>query len=168
MKSVFLILCFVVVAVGQQSEETKRVCNERAVNIAETLERVNPLRIAIQQGQRGDCIRQIWMDKMQKFGVKQASFLVEYSWGNSRVKFKVKSVGYYRFYFSASDASEIKDKKLLREIKLSGLGQELNDVVIAQAKNSAFATYKKGQVKRDEIGANLLDDEALPAFWLIF
>ncbi|MBX7170594.1 MAG: hypothetical protein K1X72_06520 [Pyrinomonadaceae bacterium] len=167
MKIIFLVLCFVIVANGQQPDETKQLCDKRAKQVAKTLEPNNILRTSIEEGERGDCIHQTWMDKMQKLGVKQASFLVEYSWKNGNVKFKVLNVSYFRAYFSTPNLSEIKDGKNLREIKQSGLEQELKDAVIAQSKDSPFATYKKGQVKTDSFTANLLDDEALPIFWVI-
>ncbi len=167
MKLVFLFLCFVTVTVGQQPVETKEMCEERAAKIVQTLEPNSFLRNSIEQGGKGDCVHQSWMDTMQKFGVKRAAFLVEYSWKNNKVNFKVKNLSYYRSYHLPSDAGEIEDRKTLREIKEGGLEQKLKEVVIAQAKTSAFATYEKGQVKRDSFTANLYDDEALPVFWII-
>lgn len=167
MKSTLLILCFVTVTFGQQSVETKRMCTERAEKIAETLETTNPIRNMIKKGKSGNCIHQSWMDKMQQFGVKQASFLVEYNWKKGKVEFKIKAVSFYLNYFSDSGDSEIKDKKILREIEASGLEQELRNEVIVQAKNSGFATYEKGNVKKDVFTAHLFDDEALPTFYAI-
>lgn len=153
---------------AQQVDVAKQSCEDRALQIAKTLETDNFLRRSIEQGDRGKCVRQSWMNEMQKFGIKQASFLIEYSWKNGKLNFKIKSTSYLRFYYSNYDTGEIKDKNLLREIKESGLEQELQEIILARVKTSAFATYKKGQVKRDVFEANILDDEALPVLDIIF
>lgn len=168
MRTAFIILCFVFSVNAQQFDVAKQACEERALQIAKTLESDNFLRHAIEQGDRGNCVRQSWMNEMQKFEIKQASFLIEYSWKNDKVTFKVKSTSYLRFYYSNYDTGEIKDKKLLSEIKESGLEQELKEIILARVKTSAFATYKKGQVKQDVFEANILDDEALPVLDVIF
>jgi hypothetical protein len=168
MRTAFIILCFVFSANAQQPNITKQACEDRATQIVKTLEPDNSLRRAVEQGDRGNCIRQSWMDKMQRFGIKQASFLIEYSWKNDAVSFKIKSTSYLRFYYFNYDTGAIKDKKVLREIRESGLEQELQEAILARVKTSAFAKREKNAVKRDIFEANLLDDEALPVLDIIF
>jgi hypothetical protein len=152
----------------QQSNEAKSSCEERAQQVFKSLTPDNALRHALEQGQRGDCVRKSWMDKMQQFGIKQALFLIEYSWKKEKVSFKIKNTSYLREYYFNYDSGRIKDGKLLREIKESGLEQELRDAILARVKSSVFAKREKDQVSRDVFEANLLDDEALPVLDIIF
>ena len=168
MKIVFLVLLLVLSANAQQANELKRECEARALEIAKTLESSNVLRNAIERGSRGDCIRRPWMEKMRKFGIKQASFVIKYSWKNRKVTFKIVSTSYLRFYYSNYDTGRIKDKNLLREIEESGLKQELEEAILAEQKTSAFAVYDKERLKQDSYEANILDDEALPALYAVF
>ena len=168
MKIAFIILSLLVVLHVQQSNEAKSACEERAQQGLKSLTPDNALRHALEQGQRGDCVHQSWMDKMRRFGIKQASFLIEYSWQKERVSFNIKKTSYLREYYSNYDSGRIKDGKLLREIKKSGLEQELRDVILARVKRSVFAKREKDQVARDVFEANLLDAEALPVLDIIF
>jgi len=163
MKTAFMILCFVFSVNAQQPDITKQSCEDRVLQVAKNLETDNFLRRAIEQGDRGSCVRQSWMNRMQKFGIKQASFLIEYSWKKEKVSFKIKSTSYLRFYYTNYETGKIKDRKLLREIKESGLEQELEEAILARVKSSPlFAKRGKDSVRRDTLEVNLLDDEALP------
>jgi hypothetical protein len=71
-------------------------------------------------------------------------------------------------YYSNYDAGRIKDRKLLREIRESGLEQELRETILASVQSSVFAKRGKDQIVRDVFEANLLDDEALPVLDVIF
>jgi hypothetical protein len=164
----FTLLLAVVVAVfGQTSGPgDKSVCEQRAQNVMRSLEADNSLRHALENGQRGDCIHQSWMDTMRRFGIKQASFLVEYSWKRDKVTFRVKKISYLTHYYSQYDRAIT--GRTLREIKQSGLERELIEVVLAKVKKGPFTIHHADQVARDAWEENLLDDEALPAFGAIF
>jgi hypothetical protein len=91
MKIALIILSFWLGSYVQQSNVAKSSCEERARQVLKSLTPDNALRHALEQGQRGDCVRQSWMDKMQQLGIKQASFLIEYSWKKEKVSFKIKN-----------------------------------------------------------------------------
>ena len=150
------------------NQATKAACEERAQLVLKSLEPDNSLRHALEQGQRGDCVHKPWMGKMRQFGIRQASFLIEYSWKRQRVSFKIKHTSYMKHYYSNYDTGQIKDRKLLREIRESRLEQELRETILASVQSSVFAKRGKDQVARDVFEANLLDDEALPVLDIIF
>jgi hypothetical protein len=72
MKIALIILSLLLGSNVHQSSEAKSSCEERAQQILKSLTPDNALRHALEQGQRGDCVRQSWMDKMHRFGIKQA------------------------------------------------------------------------------------------------
>ena len=152
----------------EQSQIAKASCEERSEQISKSLEADNALRHALEQGQRGDCLHKSWMDRMRQFGIKQASFLIEYSWRKERVSFKIKSTGYWKSYYSNNRGDEINDQQLLREIRESGLEQELGEAILTSLQNSVFAKREKNRASPDRFLANLLDDEALPVLDIIF
>src|ERR1044072_7706472 len=142
MRMAFLILSLLLCSNAQLLEVAKSLCEERAQQVLKSLAPDNPLRLALERGHRGTCIRQPWMDKMQQFGIKQVSFLVEYSWERGKVSFKITEINYHRDYYSYQD-DMIKDRKLLRRIKGSGLEKELRDTIMAMVKSSPFAKRSK-------------------------
>jgi hypothetical protein len=165
--NLLLLLILAYAGSGQSpTAETKSACEQRAQNVMRTLEPENALRHALDQGQRGDCIYQPWMDTMRRFGIKQASFIVEYSWKRNTVTFKVKSVSYLKRYYSLSERPI--EGRTLREIKRSGLERELIDIVLARVKKGPFAVRRSDQIAKDVWEENLLDDEAIPALGAIF
>jgi len=168
MKIALIILYLLLSSTVQESNRSKSDCEERAQQILKSLEPDNSLRRVLEQGQRGDCVRKPWMDKMQQFGIRQASFLIEYSWKKERVSFKIKNTSYLKHYHSNYDAGRIKDRKVLREVRESSLEQELREAILARLQTSGFAKRGKDQVMRDVFEANLLDDEALPVLDVIF
>jgi len=168
MKTAFIILSLVFGLQVQEPNGAKSACEERVQQVLKSLEPDNSLRRVLEQGQRGDCVRKPWMNKMQQFGIRQASFLIEYSWKKERVSFEIKNTSYLKHYYSNYDAGRIKDRKLLREIRESGLEHELREAILARAQSSVSAKRGKDQVARDVFEANLLDDEALPVLDVIF
>ncbi len=141
-------------------------CEERAQQVLKSLEPDNDLRHSLERGERGDCLHQSWMDTMRQFGIKQASFLIEYSWKKEHVTFRIKKISYLKNYYSHYDDS-ITGRKL-RDIRKSGLERQLSDVVLTRVRKSVFAKRHADQVARDVFEANLLDDEALPVLDIIF
>jgi hypothetical protein len=166
-KVVLLILLTLIMCAQSPSAELKSACEERAQKVLRTLESNNSLRYALERGNRGDCIHQPWMDNMQRLGIKQASFLIEYSWKHGKVSFKIKSVTYFQRYYPDSDEYVIKGRRL-HEIERSGLAQELSDAVLARVRKGPFAIHHPDQVDTDEFQANVLDDESLPVIDRIF
>ena len=114
---------------------------------------------AIERGERGEGIRYPWMDKMRQLGIKQAFFVVHFSYKNGEYRYKVKRIDYLRRYYCYED--EVKGGKLLRQIRKSGLEQELKDAVIAKIKKYE-RPYQAGNVTEGEEYHYLLDDEHLP------
>lgn len=166
MSVLLLVILGVTVAAQSALPVSKSACEERAQNIMRALESGNSLRHALEEGQRGDCVHQPWMDAMRRFGIKQASFLVEYSWKRDKVTFKVKNIYYFTYYYSLSDRPI--EGRTLRQIRSTGLERELIAVVLARVKNGPFAVRHPDQVAKDVWQENLLDDEALPALGMIF
>ena len=114
---------------------------------------------AIERGERGEGIRYSWMDKMRQLGIKQAFFVVHFSYKNGEYRYKVKKIDYLRRYYCYED--EVKGGKLLRQIRKSGLEQELKDAVTAKIKKYE-RPYQAGNVTEGEAYHYLLDDEHLP------
>ena len=167
MKKLLVILYFVVSSYGQQIDTSKQSCEARAVQIAQALDRDNMLRWAIESGEKGDCVRQPWMDEMKQLGIKQVTFLVEVSWKEDKARFKIKSTDYLQTYYRFYDTDIIRNKTKLQEIEKSRLARKLQDVIIAKLKGSRFAIREKGSTSKDDFEANLLDDEALPVLHII-
>ena len=162
-----LLFAMVVSVFGQTSvADDKSACEQRAQNVMRSLPRDNSLRHALENGERGDCLHQPWMDRLRRFGIKQASFLIEYSWKRETVTFRVKKISYLAQYYSRYDRAIT--GRTLREIKQSGLERELIEVVLARVKKGPFAVRHPDQVAKDVWQENLLDDEALPALGAIF
>ena len=89
---------------------------------------------AIERGERGEGIRYPWMDKMRQLGIKQAFFVVHFSYKNGEYRYKVKRIDYLRRYYCYED--EVKGGKLIRKISKSGLEKKLKKAVIAKFKKS--------------------------------
>ena len=144
--TILLIVSSTVFANAQLSNLKVQSCEERAQQIVRTLEKSNFLRTAVEQGSRGDCIRFNWMDKMQKFGIKQASYLVESKWKNNEASFKIKGIYYIKTYYQNYDTALIKEKNLLEEIREGGLEKELKEIILSKLEKSAFAKREKGSI----------------------
>jgi hypothetical protein len=114
---------------------------------------------AVNKGERGDGVHYAWMDKMRQLGVKQAFFIVQFSYRNGAYKYRVKEVHYFRHYYCYKD--EVKSGKSRRAIRETGLEQELNDAIITRVKRFE-KPYKLGDVEEGEEYYYLLDDENLP------
>lgn len=131
-----------------------------------SLEADNSLRHALEKGELGDCVHQPWMDTMRRFGIKQASFLVEYSWDRDTLTFNTKKITYLTTYYSHYDRAI--SGRTLRDIQGTGLQRELKNIVLARVRKGPFAVRHPDQVAKDVWEENILDDEALPAIGAIF
>jgi len=114
---------------------------------------------AIKNGETGDGVHYPWMDKMRELGIKQAFFIVHVSYRNGEYKYKVTTTSYYLRYYC--DESEVKDSKLLRDIRKFGLDQDLRQAIVARLKRFE-RPYHPGDAKDDERYCYLLDNESLP------
>lgn len=114
---------------------------------------------SIKKGERGDGIHHSWMDKMRGLGIKQAFFVVHFSYRKGEYKYKVKEVHYLRRYYCYE--GEVTGGKLLREVRNSGLERDLKDAIFARIKRFE-RPYQAGNVKDGDEYHYLLDDETLP------
>jgi hypothetical protein len=167
LQSSFLIFVLAMPAFSQIASVKNESCHKRALEIVNTLGKDNPLREAVERGSSGDCVRFDWMDEMKRFGIKHASFLVEYNWKDGSVRFKIKSKSYLTTYYTDFEVYSIKDKVLLKQIKESGLGKSLEDVVLKDVWTSGFEKREKGTVSKDVFQVDLFDDESLPLSYMI-
>lgn len=165
-KTLLLILLITCYSNAQSIESNEdNLCRKRALEITGKLESNNPLRIAVERGQTGNCIRQTWMDLMEKQGIKRIAILIEYSWKNQKVKFNIKNIIYQTSYFSEN----IEDKVKLNEINKSGLDKKIEAVALEKAEKSVFAKKPdRNEVGSDEFQIDLLVDESLPELFWIF
>jgi hypothetical protein len=108
----------------------------------------------------GDDVHYPWMDKMRRFGIKQLFFVVHFSQHNGAYRYKITNVKYMRRYYCFED--EIKGGKLLRQIRQSGLEDELKEAAIAREEKFDRAHPVPGYIKEGERYGYLIDDEALP------
>jgi hypothetical protein len=113
---------------------------------------------SIKKGERGDGVHYPWMDKMRRLGIKQAFFVVKFSYKHGEYRYKVKSIDYLRQYYCYE--SEVKGGKLLREIRQSGLERELKEAILTRIKRYE-KPYQAGNVTEGEEYRYLLDDEYL-------
>jgi len=148
-------------------------CEERARQVLQTLPESNDLRYALAQGARGDCVRRPWMDGMKRFGVKHASFHVRYTITKDKMGLKVEKVFLLRDYYQYGDAHLIKDKRVRREIKESGLERQLREAVLDRLKKEWAASVQDRVCRNGGMGDGtmegaLLDDEALPVIDHLF
>lgn len=114
---------------------------------------------SLKDNERGDGVHYSWMDKMRQLGVKQAHFVVHFSYKNGAYKYKVTQIDYLQEYY-CSNGKRISGK-LLRQISRSGLERGLKDAIVARIKKYE-RPYESGNVKSGEEYHYLLDDEYLP------
>jgi hypothetical protein len=99
------------------------------------------------------------MDDMQQLGIKQAFFVVHFSYRNGAYNYRIKEAHYLRHYYCYE--GEVTGGKLRRQIRKSGLERELNDAIIARIKRFE-KPYQVGNVTEGDVYHYLLDDENLP------
>jgi hypothetical protein len=144
--------------------------DERIAKLKTSLQSDNPLRLALEQGYRGDGTHRAWMDTMKRFGVKHASFIVGFVWDNGVKSLKISNITYLHDYYGYD--TEFKDPKLLRQFRDEGLETLLSDEITLRAKENVRRLILE-DVPRSAGGVrphqahgtlylNLLDDEALP------
>ena len=173
MKSICIVLSLslTLIANGQQSASVSRLtaaAEGRAREILQGLESDNELRLALERGERGDGTHHGWMDKMQRLGIKHAAYVLDFDSKDQVGIIQVNSRTFLREYYR--DETRIKDRKLLRQVRDSGLEEQLTIEILARAHEVVLQLFKNGNQKdkrnprREHItfSLNLLDDEALP------
>jgi len=170
MKVLFLILLFSFSSfiLGQEKESSKNQDAEKRIEQILTNSQCQESKRyigyewfleSLKKGERGNGVHYSWMEKMRQLGVKQAHFVVHFSYKNGAYKYKVKQIDYLQEYYCSNDKRV--SGKLLSEIRKSGLEQELKDAIVAHIKKYE-SPYKSGNVKSGESYHYLLDDEYLP------
>jgi hypothetical protein len=162
-----ILLCLLLCLPSPQVKDTgtSAACEERARQVLKSLPDGDDLRRALEQGQRGDCVHQPWVDALKRLGIKRVSFAVSYRINGEKASLKIGGIFYYRDY-AHETRDVIKDGRLLREIKKVGLEGQLRAAVLKRQEGwvdyvRKEVGYRRG-VARGEMEANLLDDEALP------
>jgi hypothetical protein len=164
-------LSLTLIANGQQSDSVNGLtpaAESRAREVLKNLPPDNDLRLALERGQRGNGIRYPWMDKMQQLGIKQVTYVVDYGVKDRMGIFEVKRTNFLREYYRYD--SQIKDRKLLRQVRDSGLELRLHGEIIARAQEAVLRLMKNGKQsskasprpRHVTFYLSLLDDEALP------
>jgi hypothetical protein len=160
MKTLLLILVFgMVVPVGAQETNTSRILAETACKESTRAIGYEDFSESIKKGERGEGVHYTWMDDMQQLGIKQAFFVVHFSYRNGAYKYRIKEAHYLRHYYCYE--GEVTGGKLRRQIRKSGLERELNDAIIARIKRFE-KPYQVGNVTEGDVYHYLLDDENLP------
>ncbi|HKO96561.1 MAG TPA: hypothetical protein VJU86_06205 [Pyrinomonadaceae bacterium] len=162
MKAMFLLIvlsCFCSVYGQTTDERIKHVFSNLACKESQQAIGYDFFVEALRRGERGDGVRYPWMDKMHKLGIKQAYLVVHFSYKNGAYSYKVEKIDYLRRYYCRED--EVQAGELLKQIRRSGLEQELKDAIIAKLKKYE-RPYQAGNVTEGESHHYLLDDEHLP------
>jgi hypothetical protein len=164
-KSIFaiLFLSLNIVINVQQSSPVRNLnpsAESRVQEILKSLEPDNTLRFSLERGTRGNGIHYAWMDTMQRYGIKQASFVVSFKWKDGVLSLKIKNVSFLRHYYRYD--TRIKDRKLLQQFRRLGLEQEVRDAILMRAKADLAQRMKNQRRANGTLYLNLLDDEALP------
>ena len=167
-KVLILILCFVSFAAAQESSASQQSPEKRIEQILKTLEADNTLRYSLEQGERGKGIHRAWMDKMQQLKIKQASFVISFTWRNGIESLKITDVKFLRQYYRYD--TQVKDQKILREIQANQLEKDLREAILLRAvefvpnimENVTRTANAKPAQAHGTLYLNLLDDEILP------
>jgi hypothetical protein len=143
--------------------QDKTIADEEAyiAGVTGSLEAGNVLRIALEQGSRGDGVHREWMDEMRAVGVKQAAFQFRFSWdGESIIKIFVRKVSYLRQYYHYGKV--IRDPQEIEKVIPSGLALTLECEAKKKATIFLNGVLRPGTPAVGTVYANLLDDERLP------
>jgi hypothetical protein len=123
----------------------------------------NILKRNIEGGYRGDCVKEPWMDQMQKLEVKQVTVTLSFKWHGGRItSLRVLQLDYHPEYYR--NTIVINDPQKLGRIK-----RILDDVVsiagLTKARIFMTNILERERKRRSASGTvfvELLDDERLP------
>lgn len=144
-----------------QSKQYANQQDEHIRQVIESLDKYNELRMALEDGYRGDGIHHSWMDDMRKLGIKHVSFIFRFFWDQGVLKLTVSEVIYLQKYYQF----EVTDPVALRQIADSGLRDKLEVEARQRATSEIQASIKQFEPKTLACGTVseiLFDDEALP------
>jgi hypothetical protein len=134
--------------------------------IIKSLDPVNPMRVALENGARGHGPHYSWMDEMKSRGIRHAFFELEFRWEVNRIMgFKITKVRWLRSYYDPRRA--IEDPVLINDI----VGSDFELKMKAEAESRAVDEIKwlmtrdekKPKLACGKIFENIFDDERLPS-----
>ncbi len=165
MKRLSFLILFVLLMLANVYSQTNcsKEQKQRAKEIVEKITTPNYLKFEIEKELFGDCIHHQWMDTMQKLDIKQVVAVVAFTWSDGLKKFKINKITFAKDYFS----TPIKDKKILKSIKESGLKEEMSKA-FADRTNLIISAFKNELIKKNSnkikgiLYLSLLDNETLP------
>jgi hypothetical protein len=147
---------------SQISRTTNQSRDERVRQLLDTLEQDNPLRFALERGDRGSGVHYTWMDKMKQLGVRQASFRIQFCWRQRAKVLKITDVKYLYRYYRYNTAANA--QSAINQIRATGMEQELADEILRRAK--ANLARRSHDLRSTQVCGmlylNLLDDEVFP------
>lgn len=161
--AMILIAFHTVVPNVQDSVASKQMTDKEAHvrKVIETLDPLNPLRVYLEHGERGNGIKYEWMDEMQKLGIKHAAYIISFVWDQGNITARVTDVSYHPKYYQYDVV--VSDPDVLNRLVSSGLEKKLRDEAISRAKRMIPGhIHKPSQRTCGKIYVNLLDDETLP------
>jgi len=167
-KSILLACVLLACAASARAQDSGGTpsCEERARRVLDALPEGNALRHALEGGRRGDCVRRPWMDELRRLGVRHVSFIIKYKVTKKGASLKAGKAAFLTGYYQHGDAHRVKDERILREIKESGLERRLREAALEAQREWADAVLAKvraeGHVADGYLEVALLDDEALP------
>jgi len=113
-------------------------------------------------GDRGDGVHCPWMDAMRQEGVRRAVVRTEFLWRGKPTKIWVSEVVYFSEYHG--DCAQITDPDRLRQIRSSGLEDELGKVAVHLTPEAhLFFMDKRPRFRRGLCDIELFDDCRLPS-----
>jgi hypothetical protein len=166
-----ILMLFLTAASAQQPDVPRSLTTaqeQRVQSVIAGLDSGAP-RGLLEQGVRGDGVRKPWMDLMQRFGIREVLFTVEFDWRPREHHIKIARTAYLTAYYRYD--SDIRDKSTLARIRDAGVEQTLSKVIIRKAEEEEIpglfrsgAAQGHGQASRlrGVLYLTLLDDEALP------
>lgn len=162
---IFVLLpCLYFNAAAQQSQSSPRLQprDEHLRQVVDSLPVDNNLRFALERGSRGKGVRYPWMDEMNRLGIRQAAFRINFTWCEKNKSLDITDTKYlseyYRYNTSISEASTLK------EISERGLQKALADAVLIRATTdlTSRAVSSNSNCLCGTLYLSLLDDEILP------
>lgn len=160
-KIAFALLFVLLISLFAYSQNCRDEDKERAKSIVQKLEADNTLKLAVENSKSfGDCVHKSYMNKMQKFNIRQVAAVLEFEWENGIKTVTLTRISFLTHYYRYD--YYIKDKALLNQINESGLRTELVTEVFKKAVDWIPQIVKKNEKVGGTIYTILLDDSALP------
>lgn len=169
-RKILILIPIVILFVNTNAQNKNSIIKEKEVQddkyiaqVIESLDEINPLRLALEEGRRGDAIHYGWMDEMKKLEVKHVSYAISFEWKKYKIRsVMIKKKSYHPLYYVYN--SVIKDSNVLRQIKESGLEKRLESKALSMARDEVLEIIKEDKSSQGcgTLYVDLLDDERLP------